>query len=199
MITAAVCKLCRLHCHFVLQRTLLKTLKQVFLVGATPQKQQIAMMIGTVAAASVIGVTLILLNKAYHLGSAQLSAPQATLLSLIVKGFIQGDLPYQLIIVGALIGVAVELMGIHALAFAIGLYLPLETTTCIFVGGLVSLLVHRKREEGWSEKGVLFASGLVAGDALMGIVVALFAILGVININASPILLPILASLPTSL
>lgn len=166
-------------------------LKTGFLVGATPQKQQIAMMIGTVAAACVLGIALILLNKAYTLGSSQLSAPQATLLSLIVKGFIQGDLPYQLILIGALIGVAVELMGIHALAFAIGLYLPLETTTCIFIGGLVSLFVHRNKPEGWSEKGVLFASGLVAGDALMGIVVALFAILGVININASPILAPI--------
>ncbi|MCH9634244.1 MAG: hypothetical protein S4CHLAM7_09890 [Chlamydiae bacterium] len=166
-------------------------LKTGFLVGATPQKQQIAMMIGTVAAACVIGFTLILLNKAYHLGSSQLSAPQATLLSMIVKGFIQGDLPYQLIIVGVLIGISVELMGIHALAFAIGLYLPLETTTCIFVGGLVSLLVHRKRAEGWSEKGVLFASGLVAGDALMGILVALFAILGLTQIGAPPILYPI--------
>lgn len=165
-------------------------LKTGFLVGATPKKQQIAMMIGTVTSACVIGITLILLNEAYQLGSPRLAAPQATLLSMIVKGFIQGNLPYQLILVGALIGLAVELMGIHALAFAIGLYLPIATTSCIFFGGVVSFFIHRKQEENWSEKGVLFASGMVAGDALMGILVALFAILGTINVNAQPLLSP---------
>ena len=165
-------------------------LKTGFLVGGTPQKQQIAMMIGTFTSACVIGVTLILLNKAYQLGSTRLSAPQATLLSMIVKGFIQGNLPFQLIFVGALIGLTVELMGIHALAFAIGLYLPFETTSCIFVGGLISYFVHRKQKENWSEKGILFASGMVAGDALMGIFVALSAILGWINISQNPVLSP---------
>lgn len=166
-------------------------LKTGFLIGATPRKQQIAMMIGTVTSACVIGFTLILLNKAYVLGSPSLSAPQATLLSMIVKGFVQGSLPFQLIIVGILLGLVVELMGIHALAFAIGLYLPLETTTCIFIGGFISYLVHRKKKEGWSEKGILFASGLVAGDALIGILIALFAILDFININAAPLLNPL--------
>lgn len=171
-------------------------LKTGFLVGATPQKQQIAMLIGTTSAACVLGFTLILLNEAYHLGSPSLSAPQATLLSMIVEGVIQGNLPYQLIIIGALIGIAVELMGIHALAFAVGLYLPLEVTTPIFFGGLISYLVHRKKKEGWSEKGVLFASGLVAGDALMGIIVALFGILNVIDVNANAILYPFFGIFP---
>lgn len=166
-------------------------LKTGFLVGATPRAQQLGMMIGTVAAATVMGFTLILLNHAYHFGSPALSAPQATLLSLLAKGLVQGNLPYQLILVGALIGLAAELMGIHALAMAIGLYLPLETTISLFLGGVVSYFVHLKSEEtNWTEKGVLFASGLVAGDALMGILVALFAITGVINISAPSLLGP---------
>lgn len=137
-------------------------------------------------------MTLILLNKAYHFGSPALSAPQATLLSLLAKGLVQGNLPFQLILVGALIGLAAELMGVHALAVAIGLYLPLETTIAIFLGGVVSYFVHYKSNKtGWTEKGILFASGLVAGDALMGILVALFAVLGVVNISAPPLLGPI--------
>ncbi len=160
-------------------------LKTGFLLGATPRAQQIGMMIGTLATSCVMGITLILLNKAYHLGSPALSAPQATLLSLLAKGLTDGNLPFQLIFVGILIGFTVELLGIHALAFAIGLYLPLETTAAIFVGGLVSYVVHYKYQENeWTQKGVLLASGLVAGDALMGIVVAIFAISGVVNINA---------------
>ncbi len=167
-------------------------LKTGFLVGATPRAQQIGMMIGTVSAASVMGITLILLNKAYHFGSPALSAPQATLLSLLAKGLIQGNLPFQLILVGALIGLAVELMGIHALALAIGLYLPLETSVGIFLGGLVSYIVHFKGEESsWSQKGILFASGLVAGDALIGILVALLAVTGIISTTATALLSPI--------
>ncbi len=164
-------------------------LKTGYLIGATPRAQQVGMMIGTVAAATVMGVTLLLLNKAYTFGSTALSAPQATLLSLLAKGLVEGNLPFQLILVGMLIGLAAELMGVHALALAIGLYLPLETTLSIFIGGAVSFFVHyKKKESGWTEKGILFASGLVAGDALMGIVVALFAVLGMVNINAPSIL-----------
>ncbi|MCH9633223.1 MAG: hypothetical protein S4CHLAM6_15760 [Chlamydiae bacterium] len=167
-------------------------LKTGFLIGATPRSQQIGMMIGTIAASAVMGVTLILLNKAYHFGSPSLSAPQATLLSLLAKGLVQGNLPFQLILVGALIGLAAELMGVHALAVAIGLYLPLETTSAIFIGGAVSYFTHLKSgESGWTEKGILFASGLVAGDALMGIVVAFFAVSGIVNIAAPPLLGPI--------
>ncbi len=167
-------------------------LKTGFLVGGTPRAQQMGMIIGTVAASAVMGVTLILLNKAYHFGSPALSAPQATLLSLLAKGLVQGNLPFQLILVGALIGLAAELMGVHALALAIGLYLPLETTTAIFIGGAVSYLIHLKsKESGWTEKGILFASGLVAGDALMGILVALMAVTGFVDISAPPLLGPI--------
>lgn len=167
-------------------------LKTGFLVGATPRSQQIGMLIGTTASACVMGITLLLLNKAYHFGSPALSAPQATLLSLLAKGLMEGNLPFQLILVGALIGLAAELMGVHALALAIGLYLPLETTVSIFIGGAVAFLVHLKSgDTGWTEKGVLFASGLVAGDALMGILVALFAVLGIVDISKPALLGPI--------
>lgn len=167
-------------------------LKTGYLIGATPRAQQVGMMIGTTAAATVMGITLLLLNKAYQFGSPALSAPQATLLSLLAKGLVEGNLPFQLILVGALIGLAAELMGVHALALAIGLYLPLETTLSIFIGGAVSFFVHYKTlESGWTEKGILFASGLVAGDALMGILVALFAVLGMVDIGKPAILGPI--------
>lgn len=160
-------------------------LKTGFLVGATPKKQQIGMIIGTLASASIIGITLLLLNQAYHLGSSDLPAPQATLLSLLVKGVIQKDLPFQLLILGILIGIAVELMGIHALAFAIGLYLPLSTTTPVFLGGVVAFFVHFfSKQERWAEKGILMASGLVAGDATMGVVIALFTVLGWVDLTA---------------
>ncbi len=142
-------------------------LKTGFLVGATPWKQQVGELIGVLASAVFIGWTLYLLHHAYTIGSKELSAPQATLMSLVVKGVFEGNLPWFLVGTGVFTALAVELLGIPSLPFAVGLYLPLELSTALVVGGLVAHLTRG------TSRGVLFASGLVAGDALTGILLAL--------------------------
>jgi putative OPT family oligopeptide transporter len=148
-------------------------LKTGFLVNATPWRQQISEFIGVFFSAIFIGWTLLLLHKAYTLGSRELSAPQATLMSLVVKGVFEGTMPWILIFSGIFIAISMELFGIHSLPFAVGLYLPLELSTTIYVGGLVSKIVGQRKE------GILFASGLVAGDALLGVILALFIVLNI--------------------
>ncbi|MFH1227162.1 MAG: oligopeptide transporter, OPT family [Planctomycetota bacterium] len=155
-------------------------LKTGYLVGATPFKQQAAEFIGVLAPAIVIAWVLLLLNKTYGLGAeGQLKAPQATLMAIIVKGIIGQSLPWMLLVVGIFIGLCVELLGISSLPFAIGLYLPFSLSAPIIAGGLVAGLVpvfiRADARCEVNEKGILFSSGLVAGDALIGIVIALFA------------------------
>jgi putative OPT family oligopeptide transporter len=153
-------------------------LKTGALVGATPKYIQWGQIIGTVGAALRAGFILWILHKAYHLGSAALAAPQADLMAQLVRGAMGGQLPWVLLLVGAGIGLVVELLGLSALAFSIGLYLPIATWPPIFVGGVVSWLVRRRRSNGEAhERGTLFASGLVAGDALMGIGISMLAVL----------------------
>ncbi|MDI6733583.1 MAG: OPT/YSL family transporter, partial [Planctomycetota bacterium] len=155
-------------------------LKTSYLVGATPYKIQIAEFIGVLAPAVAIAWVLLLLNETYGLGPGKkLEAPQATLLSMVLNGVIQGNLPWILIIVGIFIGLTVELLGIASLPFAIGLYLPFKLSAPLIIGGFVAWLVNyltkTAEKEDTSERGVLFGSGLVAGDALVGIVIALLA------------------------
>lgn len=164
-------------------------LKTGYLLGATPRLQQIAEILGVVLPATVMGGTLFLLHKAYGLGSDKLSAPQATLMSLVVKGVLQGDLPWLLVIIGLVIGSVVELLGIGCLPFAVGLYLPLSLSTPIMAGGIVAWLVAklaRGGAEAANERGVLISSGLVAGDALMGVVIALLVVTGMVNLEVAP-------------
>jgi len=155
-------------------------LKTGYLVGATPYKQQIAEFIGVLVPALVIAWVLLLLQKTYGLGpEGKLQAPQATLMSIIVKGVISQQLPWILLLIGIFIGICIELLGISSLPFAIGLYLPFTLSAPIIIGGLVAGLVSattKKDEfEKVNEKGILFSSGLVAGDALVGIILALLA------------------------
>ncbi|MBI4051521.1 MAG: oligopeptide transporter, OPT family [Elusimicrobia bacterium] len=164
-------------------------LKTGYILGATPKLQQIANLIGVVFPATVMGATLYLLHSAYGLGSDKLSAPQATLMSLVVKGVLQGNLPWILVIVGLMIGACVEMTGIGCLPFAIGLYLPLSLSTPIMVGGLVAWgveILAKNRKEAANERGILLASGLVAGDALTGVLIALLVVTGYVNIEAAP-------------
>ncbi len=147
-------------------------LKTGFLVGATPWKQQIGELVGVLTSAVFIGWTLYLLHHAYTIGSRELSAPQATLMSLVVKGVFEGNLPWFLVGTGVFTALTVELLGIPSLPFAVGLYLPLELSTSLAVGGLVAYATRH------TQQGVLFASGLVAGDALTGILIALALTLG---------------------
>ena len=159
-------------------------LKTGFLLGATPKKQQISEILGVVVAAFAIGGTLYLLDTAWGFGSDELGAPQASLMKLIVEGVMGGNLPWALVFVGALIAVVVELIGIPVLPFAIGVYLPVHLNACIMVGGIVRLFVDKlKKPEDEKKKitsdGILFCSGMIAGEGLVGIVLALLAVFGV--------------------
>lgn len=153
-------------------------LKTAFLIGATPYRQQYALLIGVVASAAVIGWTLMMLNSAYGFGTKELAAPQATLMSLVVEGVIDGSLPWALVGIGAFVAVVAELLGISVLAFAVGMYLPIHLNAAIAVGGLLSLILtktvkHAEELKKRTEEGILLASGLIAGDSLMGVVLAL--------------------------
>lgn len=159
-------------------------LKTGFLLGATPKKQQVGELIGVVAAALAIGGTLYLLDSAWGFGTGELTAPQATLMKLITEGVMDGNLPWGLVFIGAFIAIFVEIIGIPVLPFAIGVYLPIHLNACIMVGGLIRLAfdkMKRNKEEKDAivDDGVLFCSGMIAGEGLMGILLALLAVFGV--------------------
>ena len=158
-------------------------LKTGYLLGATPKKQQIGEIIGVVSAAFAISGTLYLLDAAWGFGSEQLGAPQATLMKLIIEGVMQGNLPWALVFIGVFIAVVVEVIGIPVLPFAIGVYLPVQLNACIMVGGLVRLALDKlKRDEKEKSQivndGILFCSGMIAGEGLVGIALALLAVFG---------------------
>ncbi len=178
-------------------------LKTGYLLGATPKKQQIGEVIGVIAAAFAIGGTLYLLDTAWGFGSDQLAAPQATLMKLIIEGVMQGNLPWALVFIGVFIAVVVELIGIPVLPFAIGVYLPVQLNACIMVGGLVRLALDKmKKREEEKEKivndGVLFCSGMIAGEGLVGILLAVFAVFGldkVIDLSATLGISPVVSNI----
>ena len=169
-------------------------LKTGYILGATPRKQQTGEVIGVVASALAIGGTLYLLDSAWGFGSDELGAPQATLMKLIVEGVMGGDLPWVLVFIGVFIAVFVELIGIPVLPFAIGVYLPVQLNACIMVGGLIRLALDKikgKKAEHKDEivnDGILFCSGMIAGEGLVGILLALLAVFGVdkvLNLSAA--------------
>ncbi len=168
-------------------------LKTGFLVGATPRYQQIGLFIGVIAAALVIGATVQVLDNAHvdpetgrtvHAIGDQFAAPQATLMATLIKGLLGFDLDWQFVLVGVFLAITVELCGVSALAFAVGAYLPLATTLPIFAGGVVRWIADAKTkpvksatDEAEEEfgPGNLFATGLVAGGALAGVLYAIVA------------------------
>ncbi|QZY55669.1 OPT family oligopeptide transporter [Crassaminicella profunda] len=159
-------------------------LKTGFLVGATPYKQQIGEIIGGVVSALTLGGVLVLLNTAWGFGSSELPAPQATLVKLVVEGVMQGNLPWSLIFIGVAIGMAIELLELPILPIAIGLYLPINLTTTIFIGGLIRGLLDLDcinlrdfERNGKIEFGILYASGMIAGEGVVGVILALLAVL----------------------
>ncbi|WP_297406750.1 OPT family oligopeptide transporter [uncultured Cetobacterium sp.] len=172
-----------------------QSLKSTFIVGGTPKKIQIGMFIALAIAAVSVGATIILMEKAYGIGTESVAAPQATLMKLIVEGIMTAQLPWTLVIVGAMIAVFCALAGLPILAVALGIYLPITLNTALFAGGIIRDLVERKFKddpEGKSdavEKGILLSSGLVAGDAITGIVIGIFAALN-ISINFGSKLVP---------
>ena len=163
----------------------MQDLKAGYIVGATPWKQQVMQVVGTVSAALALGLTLDILHSAYTIGSETLPAPQATLMKSVADGVFSGELPWDFVFGGAIIGVAIILIDsiqkkrgsefrVPILAVAVGLYLPITLSVPIFIGGMISYFAKRANpsEEG-ENKGLLFASGLITGEALVGILVAL--------------------------
>ena len=167
-------------------------LKTGYLLGATPKKQQIGEVIGVVASALAIGGTLYLLDSAWGFGTDQLSAPQATLMKLIIEGVMDGNLPWGLVFIGAFIAIVTEIVGIPVLPFAIGVYLPVQLNACIMVGGLIRLALdklkrNKEEKDAIVNDGVLFCSGMIAGEGLVGILLAFLAVFGwdqVIDLSA---------------
>jgi putative OPT family oligopeptide transporter len=173
-------------------------LKTGYLLGATPRKQQIGELIGIAASALAVGGILMLLNRAWGFGSPEIPAPQATLMKLVVEGVMGGNLPWPLVFGGAAIGLVLATLRLPILPIAIGLYLPIHLSTPIIVGGLIRYALALKPQstgdenppgvetsiEAGIEKGILFSSGLIAGEGVIGILLALFAVVGV-NLSLS--------------
>ena len=159
-------------------------LKTGYLLGATPKKQQIAEVLGVVSSAFAIGATLYLLDTAWGFGSKELGAPQATLMKMIIEGVMDANLPWNLVAIGVCIAIVVEIIGIPVLPFAIGVYLPVHLNACIMVGGLIRLFVDKikkpkEEKDAITNDGILFCSGMIAGEGIVGILLALLAVFGV--------------------
>ena len=168
-------------------------LKTGYIVGATPRYQQIALFIGAIVSSLVIGIVVITLDNptpdmaaqgiTHAIGSTEYAAPQATLMATLARGILSFNLDWQFVIAGVFIAVMIELCGIKALAFAIGLYLPLSTTLPIAIGGGIKGYIdwraarrNELKEDDELGRGSLLATGLIAGGALAGVIVALLSV-----------------------
>lgn len=165
-------------------------LKTGFLLGATPKKQQVGELIGIIAAGLAIGGVLYLLNAAWGYGGAEVPAPQATLMKMIVEGIMGGKLPWTLVFVGVFLAIGLEILRVPVMPFAIGLYLPIYLNATIMIGGVVRLLmdkrknVDEKTKERQATDGTLYCAGMIAGEGLVGIALAILAVAG-INMDLS--------------
>ena len=160
-------------------------LKTGFLLGATPKKQQMGEMLGVVVSGLAIGGVLYLLDAAWGYGTAEIPAPQAQLMKMIVEGIMGGNLPWGLVFVGVFLAICLEILRIPVMPFAIGLYLPIYLNATIMIGGIVRGLLDRRK--GVDEKtktaqatdGTLYCAGMIAGEGLVGILLAIFAVAGI--------------------
>lgn len=165
-------------------------LKTGYLLGATPIKQQIGELIGVVASALAIGGVLYLLHVAWGYGTPEIPAPQATLMKMLVEGIMGGKLPWTLVLIGVCIAIVMEILRIPVMPFSIGLYLPVQLNACIMIGGLVRLWMDGRKQvstegkEEQSNRGTLYCAGMIAGEGLVGILLAILAIFG-INLDIS--------------
>ena len=161
---------------------MLQDLKVGHILGGTPSKMQIGDLLGVVVASLVLFIPLAVLDKAYHFGSSALPAPQAGLMAMLSKGIVGGDMAWPLVVVGILLGIAMIMIEVKSvMLFAVGMYLPLGTTFAIFLGGVIRWVTDKLRDRrGYNDAqkarvenaGVLTASGLIAGEALCGLVIA---------------------------
>ena len=160
-------------------------LKTGYLLGATPKKQQIGELIGVLASGLAIGGVLYLLNAAWGYGGAEVPAPQATLMKMIVEGIMGGNLPWNLVFVGVFLALGLEILRIPVMPFAIGLYLPIYLNATIMIGGVVRMVmdgrknVDEKTKEQQATDGTLYCAGMIAGEGLVGILLAIFAVFGI--------------------
>ena len=157
-------------------------LKTGFIVGATPKKQQIGELIGVVISALAVGFVLYLLNEAWGYGGEDLPAAQATMMKMLVEGIMNADLPWGLILTGVFIAIAVEILKVPVMPFAVGMYLPFSLSAGIMAGGAVRFLVERIKgtdaeKKARTDRGVLFTSGLIAGEGIVGILLAVLTVL----------------------
>ncbi|MBU1937573.1 OPT/YSL family transporter, partial [bacterium] len=163
-----------------------------FLVGATPWKQQVAEFAGVLSAAVIVGAVVFLLNNAYgFVQTAEhpnpLLAPQANIMAILIEGVMEAKLPWDLIFFGMFLALVVECFAVPTLAFAVGLYLPVGLSAAIMVGGVVKYAVTRYRQKrsievAGEDHGILYSSGLIAGEALVGIALAIVVAVGVKNL-----------------
>ena len=157
-------------------------LKTGFIVGATPKKQQIGELIGVVISALAVGFVLYLLNEAWGYGGEDLPAAQATMMKMLVEGIMNADLPWGLILTGVFIAIAVEILKVPVMPFAVGMYLPFSLSAGIMAGGAVRFIVERIKgtdaeKKARTDRGVLFTSGLIAGEGIVGILLAVLTVL----------------------
>lgn len=165
-------------------------LKTGFLLGATPKKQQYGELIGVCVSAIAIGAILYLLNAAWGFGSEELGAPQAMMMKMVIEGVMGGNLPWALVFTGVFIAIAIEILGLPVLPVAIGIYLPIHLNAGIMAGGLIRLYLDKKKFASEKEQndciqsGILYTSGMIAGEGVVGILLAVFAVLN-LNIDLS--------------
>ncbi|HEX9653496.1 MAG TPA: oligopeptide transporter, OPT family [bacterium] len=157
-------------------------LKTGFLLGATPKRQQVGEIVGVLTSATFVCLTVMFLDRAYGFGTNELPAPQATLMKLVIEGVLQNSLPWILVGIGVVIALTSELLRIPSLPFAVGVYLPLSTMVPLFLGGLLRMYLERNAPSAVEasdrrEQGVLFGSGLVGGEGLLGVGVAAVAVI----------------------
>ena len=161
----------------------LQDLKTGNIVGATPWKQQLMQLVGVISAALTLGIVLTLLHEAYGIGSSDLPAPQAVLMTNVANGVFSGNLEWGMIYAGAILGIVIILIDqyqayrkadfrVPILAVAIGIYLPIELTLPIFIGGMLNHIASKTASEAGKNNGLLIASGLITGEALMAIFIA---------------------------
>ena len=160
-------------------------LKTGYLLGATPKKQQMGEIIGVVVSGLAIGGVLYLLNAAWGYGGAEVPAPQATLMKMIVEGIMGGNLPWNLVFIGVFLAIALEILRVPVMPFAIGLYLPIYLNAAIMIGGVVRMFMDRRKNVDEETKtkqttdGTLYCAGMIAGEGLVGILLAIFAVFGI--------------------
>ena len=175
-------------------------LKTGFIVGATPKLQQIGEMVGVIASSAAIGYVLYLLNAAWGFGSNEIPAPQATMMKMLVEGIMNEELPWAMILIGVFIAIVVEILKMPVMPFAVGMYLPFSLSAGIMAGGVVRIFVEKKKgteaeKKARTDRGLLFTSGMIAGEGIIGILLAVFAVVKIDSKIILPFHLPQVGSL----